>query len=123
MPDDPYAVLGVDRTADLAHIRKAYLEQLRRTHPDLHPDDQTAEQRTRDLNHAWEQIRRRRGTRAPSTSGTTAARAAQQRRRAPKPQTYSTDQHEFRVAFTSATLRIALGVFALGLVLLAIFVR
>lgn len=111
MSDDPYAVLGVDRSTDLAQIRRVYLAELRANHPDLRPGDEAAEQRTRDLNRAWEHLRRRDGV----TVG--AAAAARTVPRPPQP-AYSDDQRDFRTAFTAATLRIALVVLALGLVLL-----
>lgn len=109
--DDPYAVLGVEPSTDIAQIRKAYLAQLRRNHPDLRPGDTAAEQRTRELNRAWEQVRNRRpGAVVPS------ARTPDPRR-AVRP-AYSHDQHRFRLAFTAATLRVALAVVAIGLILL-----
>jgi hypothetical protein len=111
MADDPYAVLGVEPSTDIAQIRKAYLAQLRRSHPDLRPGDAAAEQRTRELNRAWEQVRSRRpGAPVPVTS-------AAGPRRDVRP-AYSKDRHRFRHAFTSATLRVALTVVAIGLVLL-----
>lgn len=114
MADDPYAVLGADPSADMAQLRRAYLEQLRRSHPDLRPGDDAAEQRTRELNHAWEQICRR------SNRPRSEQRPRPQRR--PQP-AYSNDQRDFRVAFTSATLRVALALLAVGFLLLAALVR
>ena len=112
MADDPYDVLGVEPGADIAQIRRAYLAQLRRSHPDLFPGDAQAEQRTRELNRAWAEVRRRhRGAaRVPPRTSTP---------RHPQP-AYSNDQRAFRTAFTTATLRVLLAVLALGLVLLAI---
>jgi hypothetical protein len=116
MPDDPYQVLGVDPGSDLAQIRRAYLAQLREHHPDLRPGDAAAEDRTRELNRAWEQVRRRgAGPPAPPTPS-----AARERTRQPA---YSGDQRSFRTAFTAATLRIALAMLALGLVLLVALAR
>lgn len=112
MPDDPYRVLGVERGTDIAQIRRAYLAQLRANHPDLRPGDEAAEQRTRELNRAWEQVR----TRTPLPTDPHVAAAAPRSR--PDGAAYSRQQHEFRVAFTAATLRIALVVLAFGLVLL-----
>ncbi|CAN5904792.1 hypothetical protein BH23ACT10_BH23ACT10_21710 [soil metagenome] len=117
MADDPYRVLGVDRDAEPATIRRAYLAQLRANHPDLRPGDSAAEERTRQLNRAWELIRRR-TPRVPgpvSAPGTTSSRPARRVDAA-----YSHRQRDYRTAFTTATLRVALAVVALGLVLLAI---
>lgn len=117
MADDPYVVLGVDRDAELAAIRRAYLAQLRVNHPDVRPGDPVAEERTRQLNRAWGQIRQR----SPSTNG--AARATVGAESRPLRQVspaYSRRQRDYRTAFTTATLRVALAVVALGLVLLAI---
>jgi len=110
MANDPYAILGVEPGTDIAQIRKAYLAQLRRNHPDLRPGDADAEQRTRELNHAWEQVRNRRAH-APAPASPTSLRRDVRA-------AYSADQHRFRLAFTSATLRVALAVVAIGLVLL-----
>jgi curved DNA-binding protein CbpA len=115
MAHDPYAVLGVDPGTDMAQLRRVYLAELRRNHPDLRPGDDAAAARTRDLNHAWEQIRRRRSIRP---------QPGQRPRTPPRPQpAYSSDQRDFRVAFTSASLRIALALLAFGLPLLAALVR
>lgn len=114
MADDPYQVLGVDQGADLAQIRRAYLALLRASHPDIRPGDVEAEARTRELNHAWEQVRNRHGRGRPG-----GARAAPSRTRS-STAAYSQDRVDFRSAFTAATLRIALLVLALGLVLVAI---
>lgn len=110
MADDPYAVIGVEPGTDIAQIRKAYLAQLRRTHPDMHPGDAAAEQQTRELNRAWEQVRTRRVNVPPPVSPSSPRRDVQP--------AYSNDQHRFRLAFTSATLRVALAIVAIGLVLL-----
>ena len=39
MSDNPYKVLGVERTATHDEIRKAYRKLAKALHPDLHPDD------------------------------------------------------------------------------------
>ncbi len=111
MADDPYRVLGIDRDADIAEIRRAYLAQLREHHPDLRPGDPAAEERTRELNRAWDQIRRR---------GSRPAAARPARRPPTSSSAYSHEQRAFRTAFTTATLRIAVAVVALGLVLIAL---
>lgn len=111
MADDPYQVLGVERGAEPAAIRRAYLAQLRANHPDVRPGNAAAEERTRQLNQAWDEIRRRRPGDVPRTP-------PPQTRRPPAARAYSDQQRDFRAAFTTATLRIALAVVALGLVLL-----
>lgn len=128
MPDDPYSVLGVEPGADMAQLRRAYLAQLRRNHPDLRPGDDAAEQRTRELNQAWDQIRRRAATpgagRLAGTNGHPGAHAAYQRRQEQRRHgPYSRDQRDFRAAFTNASLRIALAVIAVGFILLAVLGR
>lgn len=114
MADDPYAVLGVDPGSDMAQLRRAYLAALRRNHPDLRPGDDAAAQRTRELNHAWEQIRRRANRPQPAHRPRTPPRAQP---------AYSSDQRDFRVAFTSASLRVALAMLAFGFLVLAALIR
>jgi hypothetical protein len=111
MADDPYDVLGVDPGSDMAQIRRAYLAQLRRSHPDLFPGDAAAEERTRDLNRAWAEVRRRHGRVGRTPPHRPVSRQVQP--------AYSPDRREVRAAFTTATLRVMLAVFALGLILLA----
>jgi curved DNA-binding protein CbpA len=56
MPD-PYAVLGVDRSASAAEIRAAYLALVARYHPDRHqgnPLEDLAGQRMAEINQAYE---------------------------------------------------------------------
>ncbi len=49
---DYYEVLGVDKTASQDDIKKAYRKLAKESHPDLHPDDKTAEARFKELNEA-----------------------------------------------------------------------
>jgi curved DNA-binding protein CbpA len=113
MADDPYDVLGVEPGTDITQIRRVYLNELRRSHPDLFPGDAAAEQRTRDLNRAWAEVSGRQVRGAPATGRRPAAP------RTPQP-AYSDDRSDFRAAFTTATLRIVLAIVAIGLVLLAV---
>ena len=54
MPSDPYRVLGVPRGASREAVHDAYLDLVRRYHPDLHPGDRVAEERLKALNAAYE---------------------------------------------------------------------
>jgi DnaJ-class molecular chaperone len=45
METDPYAILGLKKSATDAEIKKAYRKLVRTSHPDINPDDPTAEQR------------------------------------------------------------------------------
>jgi len=45
MPNDPYEALGLSKTATAEDIKKAYRKLVRTSHPDLHPDDASAEAR------------------------------------------------------------------------------
>ena len=41
---DPYSVLGITPSADDETIKKAYRKKCKEYHPDLHPDDPSAEE-------------------------------------------------------------------------------
>lgn len=51
---DYYEVLGVDKNATEADIKSAYRKKAKECHPDLHPNDKTAEERFKELNEANE---------------------------------------------------------------------
>src|SRR5215212_9557218 len=51
---DPYAVLGVDRKASADEIKKAYRKLARKYHPDRNPDDESAEERFKDIQAAYD---------------------------------------------------------------------
>ncbi|MGD0197548.1 MAG: molecular chaperone DnaJ [Solirubrobacteraceae bacterium] len=49
---DPYSVLGVDRKASAAEIKKAYRKLARQYHPDRNPGDAKAEARFKEIGEA-----------------------------------------------------------------------
>jgi curved DNA-binding protein CbpA len=51
---DYYAVLGVERTATPDDVRAAYRRAARASHPDLHPSDQTALDRFKQVQLAYD---------------------------------------------------------------------
>ncbi len=54
MADDPYQVLGVDRTADAAALRRAYRKLAKTLHPDVNPGDKAAEERFKQVAAAYD---------------------------------------------------------------------
>lgn len=51
---DYYKTLGVTKTADVNEIKKAYRKLARKYHPDMNPGDQTAEDKFKEVNEAYE---------------------------------------------------------------------
>jgi len=49
-----YQILGVDRNASLAEIKRAYRQLARRYHPDLNPGDKTAEEQFKIIGEAYQ---------------------------------------------------------------------
>jgi DnaJ-class molecular chaperone len=52
--NDPYDVLGVERTASLEDIRKAYRTLAKKLHPDLNPGDRAAEEQFKEVASAYD---------------------------------------------------------------------
>jgi molecular chaperone DnaJ len=51
---DFYEVLGVNRSASEADIKKAFRKLARKYHPDVNPGNKTAEQKFKEINEAYE---------------------------------------------------------------------
>lgn len=51
---DYYQVLGVDKNADAATIKKAYYKLAKQYHPDANPGDKVAEEKFKEANEAYE---------------------------------------------------------------------
>src|ERR687885_1546089 len=51
---DLYSVLGVDRKASADEIKKAYRKLARQYHPDRNPNDESAEERFKEIQSAYD---------------------------------------------------------------------
>jgi DnaJ-class molecular chaperone len=57
MAADPYAALGLTKSATAADIKTAYRKRVRTSHPDLHPDDAGAEARFKAVTAAYDLLK------------------------------------------------------------------
>lgn len=57
MSDDPYAALGVSKTASAEDIKKAYKRIARESHPDLNPGDPKAEAKFKAASAAYDLLK------------------------------------------------------------------
>ena len=53
---DPYATLGVTRTASAEEIKKAYRKLAKKLHPDMNPGDKKAEERFKEVSAAFDVV-------------------------------------------------------------------
>jgi DnaJ-class molecular chaperone len=57
MSNDPYVALGLNKTATADEIKKAYRKIARTSHPDLNPDDTSAEARFKEASAAYDLLK------------------------------------------------------------------
>ena len=55
--ENPYKVLGISSSATDEEVSRAYRRLAKKYHPDLNPGDKIAEQKMREVNAAYEQIK------------------------------------------------------------------
>jgi curved DNA-binding protein len=53
---DPYATLGVSRTASAEEIKKAYRKLAKKLHPDMNPGDKKSEERFKEVSAAFDVV-------------------------------------------------------------------
>jgi chaperone protein DnaJ len=54
MPKDYYATLGLNQSADVKEIKSAYRRLARKYHPDVNPNDKSAESKFKEISEAYE---------------------------------------------------------------------
>jgi DnaJ-class molecular chaperone len=78
---DPYKTLGLNKTASQDEIKKAYRNLVKKYHPDLNPGNKKAEEKFKEISHAYDLI----GTPAERTkfdNGETSEQQQQQQEQA-----------------------------------------
>ncbi|HLS53102.1 MAG TPA: DnaJ domain-containing protein, partial [Tissierellaceae bacterium] len=51
---DYYKILGIDKNASDAEIKRAYRDLAKKYHPDLHPNDKNAQAKFQEINEAYQ---------------------------------------------------------------------
>jgi curved DNA-binding protein CbpA len=128
---DHYLALGITPDATPAEVRSAYLRIMRESHPDVRPGDRRAEESARAANAAWETLSdaARRGAydrlrvRRPDGEVTSSARLVSSAEDEARLAAYRQRSQEFAGEFQRASVRIAVAVFGVGLLLLLAVVR
>jgi curved DNA-binding protein len=54
MAQDYYDILGISRSASVDEIQKAYRKLAKKYHPDLNPDDKTAQKKFKEVQQAYD---------------------------------------------------------------------
>ncbi len=54
---DYYKILGVDKNASPDAVKKAYRKLARKHHPDVNPNDKTAEAKFKELQEAYDVLK------------------------------------------------------------------
>ncbi len=128
MSVDHYRTLGVAPGAHPAEVRAAYLQLMRRHHPDARPRDDTSARVARDVNRAYHVLgdaQRRAVYDRRTVHRRSAERAARSIDRAGRvvhpPPACSREQVSYRRSMTRALLRRGAALFALAVVLLVGF--